>query len=660
MPGPTASGSSSCSAGCRPSTTCRACRPPTCCAAIDPERYDVVPIGIAGDGRWVLADDAKPPCAPAPPALPATVGRPRPARRSSRCPRSPRPSDDLPVVVLPLLHGPHGEDGTVQGMLELAGVPYVGSGVLARRCAWTRRRPRSCSAAAGLPQVPLRRRPRRRARRARRRAAEAAGLGLPGVREARQHGLVGRRDQVRDRRRARRRGRPPRPTTTSGSSSRRPSTAARSRWACSATPSPAASVPGEIVPSHEFYDYDDKYVDGACELLDPGRPAAEVGRGGPRLAVDAFRALRCDGSPGSTSSTRRAGAGLLRQRGQHHPRVHPGARCSRCCGRPSGLPYPELIDELVRLARRAPRAPQPLLDQALTRSAAVTGAHACAVLITALRLFCSTSGVTRDHARSGVEFVVVSRRSGPPRTRGGSSPWGQHAPTSRPSSSSSSPGPPWDVAARPSPSRPSPARRPPARGRVAGRSPPAPRRPSPRHQVAEEVDLTTVVPALEAAFGARYGGFGSSPHRTATGSTSPWSTPRRPTTPHSSPSSPAAEQQVVTDPVDYSYAELRGRRKTRSSRRSTGRAATTRFADAATNSVVDPDDGERGPGCRVRRPRTPPASGRGRGAERGAGCRAPARSARRPGGERPELADYATGRPRSPPSATQRMWPARS
>ena len=115
--------------------------------ALDRERYDVVPIGLTLDGRWVLeADepdrlritDGKLPevdatgvswCWPATP--PAATSR---CMRRATC-RAPSAGVD---VVFPVLHGPYGEDGTIQGLLEMAGVPYVGSGVLASAAAWTR------------------------------------------------------------------------------------------------------------------------------------------------------------------------------------------------------------------------------------------------------------------------------------------------------------------------------------------------------------------------------------------------------------------------------------------------------------------------------------------------------------------------------------------
>src|SRR5581483_384076 len=93
-------------------------------AALDPARYDVVPIGISHEGRWVLADIT---------AL-EMRGRELPSVDPSGTagtltgdPTAPPAELGSVDVVFPLLHGPYGEDGTLQGLLELAGVPYVGS-----------------------------------------------------------------------------------------------------------------------------------------------------------------------------------------------------------------------------------------------------------------------------------------------------------------------------------------------------------------------------------------------------------------------------------------------------------------------------------------------------------------------------------------------------
>lgn len=118
--------------------------------AVDPQRYEVVPIAITRDGRWQLAsaaaelvsgarhqelpdslDTEGPEAAPLP-ALASTGG--------------------IPTVVLPILHGPNGEDGTVQGMLELAGLPYVGSGVLGSAVAMDKAMAKTVLDAEGIAQ----------------------------------------------------------------------------------------------------------------------------------------------------------------------------------------------------------------------------------------------------------------------------------------------------------------------------------------------------------------------------------------------------------------------------------------------------------------------------------------------------------------------------
>src|SRR5438874_12086837 len=120
--------------------------------ALDPDRYEVVPIGITAEGRWLLDE--------------ATIaalkggagGLPRALEAAGRevSPFSPvaqAKGDDAPIVFLPLLHGPFGEDGTVQGLLEVAGVPYVGSGVLGSAAAMDKISAKRLAGEAGLPQA---------------------------------------------------------------------------------------------------------------------------------------------------------------------------------------------------------------------------------------------------------------------------------------------------------------------------------------------------------------------------------------------------------------------------------------------------------------------------------------------------------------------------
>jgi D-alanine-D-alanine ligase len=132
-------------------------------AAIDRDRYDVVPVGISREGRWVLAGDEPEKLAITGGELPevpsegaAVVLSGDPTHRGlavHEAGQVPRELGEVDVV-LPLLHGPYGEDGTIQGLLELAGVAYVGSGVFASAAAMDKGHMKTLLQGAGLPVGP--------------------------------------------------------------------------------------------------------------------------------------------------------------------------------------------------------------------------------------------------------------------------------------------------------------------------------------------------------------------------------------------------------------------------------------------------------------------------------------------------------------------------
>ena len=251
--------------------------------------------------------------------------------------------------MLPLLHGPMGEDGTVQGLLELADVAYVGSGVLGSALAMDKAMAKQVLAANGIPQA------RYRAFAEHQRTPGlpgelAAELGLPCfVKPANMGSSVGVTkahdvEELRDAHRARAR------PTTSGSSSRRPSSAGRSRSPCSAARDPRRRGAGEIVPGAEFYDYEDKYVTDGAQLLVPAPlDAASRPTRCARWPCGCSRCCAATGWPGSTSSSRRAAAGSCATRPTRCPASR-RSRCTRSCGRQPACRYPELIDRLVELA----------------------------------------------------------------------------------------------------------------------------------------------------------------------------------------------------------------------------------------------------------------------------------------------------------------------
>jgi D-alanine-D-alanine ligase len=141
----------------------------TVLAMLDRDRYEVVPIGILPDGRWVLTRDEPEQLAISGRTLPsvAAVAAPDPAAATpgdgtavSPAAAAANPVASVPQVltgvdvVMPVLHGPFGEDGTIQGLLEMAGVPYVGAGVLASAVSLDKEYMKLIFTAHGLPIAP--------------------------------------------------------------------------------------------------------------------------------------------------------------------------------------------------------------------------------------------------------------------------------------------------------------------------------------------------------------------------------------------------------------------------------------------------------------------------------------------------------------------------
>jgi D-alanine-D-alanine ligase len=298
-------------------------------AAADPARYDVVAVGITRDGRWVRA-------APAPDALVADG--------------PPVALEDLVgagTVVFPLLHGPFGEDGTVQGRLELAGVPYVGAGVLGSALCMDKAMAKEVLAGAGLPQV------RHRALRdvdvdAAALDRLAGDLGLPAFVKPANLGSSVAVTKAADR---------------DALAAAMDLALSYDEWVvveeavaareieCGLLgyPELRASVPGEVRPSHDFYDYEDKYVDGAAALEVPAVLPAAVVAQVQALAVAAGRALRVDGMARVDFFYEEGGRGLLVNEVNTIPGFTPISMYPKVWAA-TGLGYPALIDSLVDAA----------------------------------------------------------------------------------------------------------------------------------------------------------------------------------------------------------------------------------------------------------------------------------------------------------------------
>ncbi|HEU4424889.1 MAG TPA: D-alanine--D-alanine ligase A, partial [Pilimelia sp.] len=122
-------------------------------AALDPGEFEAVPVGIARDGRWMLTGGVPQPSSIGPAAPPDSVDAPDPAGRELLVHEGPRALSEVDIV-FPVLTGVHGEDGTLQGLLEMAGIPYVGASVFASAATADREFTRTLAAAEGIPVIP--------------------------------------------------------------------------------------------------------------------------------------------------------------------------------------------------------------------------------------------------------------------------------------------------------------------------------------------------------------------------------------------------------------------------------------------------------------------------------------------------------------------------
>ena len=299
--------------------------------AIDKDKYEVVPIGITKDGRWLTAEHAEnlltgklvleprnlragDPDTTSPAAVlargEAVVVPPEPVHRSrglvpfqTEATLTRRASDRAinVDVIFPVLHGTFGEDGTIQGLLELADIPYVGAGVLGSAAGMDKDIMKSLFIAAGIPivkHVTILRAAWENDPKKVQKLVESkliypvfvkpANLGSsvgiskahnrkelgPAIEEAAkfdrkiviEQGVGGKKEKARE-------------------------------IECSVlgNDEPAASVPGEIVPGKEFYDYTAKYVDEGSQLIIPAKLTKAETKKVQQLAIAAFQAVDCSG-----------------------------------------------------------------------------------------------------------------------------------------------------------------------------------------------------------------------------------------------------------------------------------------------------------------------------------------------------------------------------
>jgi len=308
--------------------------------SIDRSKYDVVPIGITAEGRWLASKSAMT-LLPAKEAIQKTLT----AGEAITLPAEPA-AQGMVDVIFPVLHGTFGEDGTIQGLLELANLPYVGAGVLGSAVGMDKDVMKRLLRQAGLPIVdywtvrksdmdsfaenrssslpyPLFVKP----------ANLGSSVGISKV-----HGPEGLRAALAmaaeyDRKIVVEKGVDAREIEVS----------------VLGNDDPIASVPGEIIPSREFYDYDAKYVNEDSRLLIPAPLAGEKVKDAQQMAISAFKCLECSGMA-------RVDLFLEKSTGKFYVNeinTLPGFTAISMYPKlweASGIPYSELIDRLVALA----------------------------------------------------------------------------------------------------------------------------------------------------------------------------------------------------------------------------------------------------------------------------------------------------------------------
>jgi D-alanine-D-alanine ligase len=299
-------------------------------AALDPERYEVETIEIDREGRWALNSGLKELERPVAETLPVPT-------------ESPSQTLGAVDVVLPILHGPFGEDGTVQGLLELAGVAYVGAGVTASALCMDKDLFKSVCRDKGIPvtrSVTLRNGDR-----------PENPFGYPVfVKPARLGSSVGitkveREEQLDD----------------AVALARRHDekvlveefvVGVEVECGVLGNREPIASIPGEI-EAHGFggvdwYDYSAKYDEGGMDLIIPPRiPEAAIERV-QQVSVEAFIASDCEGMARADCFVTRDGEVVVNELN-----TIPGFTATSVYAKlfeASGIPYPELLDRLIELA----------------------------------------------------------------------------------------------------------------------------------------------------------------------------------------------------------------------------------------------------------------------------------------------------------------------
>jgi D-alanine-D-alanine ligase len=334
-------------------------------AALDPARYDVEPIGITREGRWVLASDDPaefqiqggelPEVATSDASVVLAADPTAPELVVSEPGAVSRILADVDVV-LPLLHGPYGEDGTIQGLLELAGIPYVGAGVLSSAVAMDKHYMKLVLQGGGLPDIPhvvVRPREWDDDRSAVRESISSLGFpvfvkparGGSSIGISKVHDVGELDDAIELARRS-----DPKVIVEAMVEGREIEVGVLE--GIDGGP-PDVSLAAEItVRDREFYDFDAKYLDLDTDIAIPASLTADVEAQIRHLAAMAFDALSCEGLARVdffvTSAQR-----VLVNEVNTMPGFTPTSVFPRVWAA-SGLDYPALLDRLIQTALRRP------------------------------------------------------------------------------------------------------------------------------------------------------------------------------------------------------------------------------------------------------------------------------------------------------------------
>jgi D-alanine-D-alanine ligase len=298
--------------------------------SLDPARYETVTVEIGRDGRWELGSGSRPELERDGRSVVETLPVP-----TSRVPATLAEVD----VVFPVLHGPFGEDGTVQGLLELADVPYVGAGVTASALCMDKDLFKSVLRDHGVPVT--------RSVTLRKPDGFESPFGFPVfVKPARLGSSVG-------------------ITKARGEDELRAGLELAFRHdekvlveefvsgvevECSVlgNEEPIASIPGEIVANADWYDFSAKYDEGGMDLVVPPRVPEKSIERVQELSVQAFRVTECEGMARVDCFVREDGEVLINELN-----TIPGFTATSVYAKlfeASGIPYEELLERLVQLA----------------------------------------------------------------------------------------------------------------------------------------------------------------------------------------------------------------------------------------------------------------------------------------------------------------------